>query len=192
MDSGTDTETGIIDKKATRRERIVNRIWFGYNAFNFIATFGVYIFTLVIAVPVLQSCFVVGLVVMNVGTVLGLIQVLSKYFILFDLGTIFDEIVLYETLSPQYDQLVPEFLRNFIKLEAKTGSYVNHFFAFILAVCAIWLITSTVIVAKSQCDNINFAWITIYVNWGIFLFTAAIVVIVVVARILKARQKTRL
>lgn len=72
MGSETETESTAV---GGRTASIVNRIWFGYYAFNFIATLGVYIFTLVIAVPVLNTCFIVGLVVMIIGTVLGLIQV---------------------------------------------------------------------------------------------------------------------
>ncbi len=78
MDYEPETETCIIDEKAARRERIVNRIWFGYNALSFITTFGVYIFTIVLAVPVLKTCFIVALFVMIIGTVLGFIQVKNK------------------------------------------------------------------------------------------------------------------
>ncbi len=87
---------------------------------------------------------------------------------------------------------MPEFFRNFIKLEPKTLGYVNYFYIFILAVRTIWLIASTVIVTKSQCDNISYAWISIYVNWGIFVFTALVVCIVVIVRRVKARHETRL
>lgn len=75
MHSETETKTCIVDEKAARRERIVNRIWFGYNAFSFIATFALYIYTIIIAVPVLKRCYIVGLFVMIIGTVLGFIQV---------------------------------------------------------------------------------------------------------------------
>lgn len=65
----------IVDERAARREKIVNGIWFGYNALTFIVTFGLYIFTIVIAIPVLQTCYIVAVVIMLLGTALGLIQV---------------------------------------------------------------------------------------------------------------------
>lgn len=71
----SDTETYITDERAARREKILNRIYFGYNVFNFIVTFGVYVFTMIIAVPVLKTCYNVAVIVMILGTVLGLIQV---------------------------------------------------------------------------------------------------------------------
>lgn len=78
-----DGETCIIDEKAGMKERILNRIWFGYNALNFIATFVVYIFTIIIAVPVLETCYNVAVVVMILGTVLGFIQVFFSFFFSF-------------------------------------------------------------------------------------------------------------
>lgn len=78
MSDKTEPDVSIIDKQASKREIIVNRIWFGYYAFNFIATFVVYIFTMVVAVPVLRTCYIVAVVVMILGTVLGLIQVIKQ------------------------------------------------------------------------------------------------------------------
>ncbi|XP_037052484.1 uncharacterized protein LOC119086014 [Bradysia coprophila] len=157
-----DTKTPIVtDGNAARRERIVNRIWFGYNALTFIVTFGLYIYTIIIAVPVLQTCYIVAVFIMLLGTALGLVQ------------------------------LVPEFFRNFIKLEPRTARYVNYCFFFILAVRMIWLIASTVIVTRAQCKHISYAWISIYVNWGIFASTIVIVAIIVIVRVLRARRARR-
>lgn len=91
-----------------------------------------------------------------------------------------------------HSQLVPEFFRNFIKMEPRPTRLVNYCFFSILLVRTIWLIASTVIVTQVECEHINYAWVSIYVNWGIFGSTFVIVSIIIIVRVIQARRSTQL
>ncbi|KAG4077243.1 hypothetical protein HA402_009872 [Bradysia odoriphaga] len=159
MDPESSSQRAIVsDDNDVRNERIKKGKFLVLLIF-FVGTSIGHIITIALGVPMLRHCHNVALIVMILGTVLGILQ------------------------------QIPEFFRNFVQIKPENEAYVNYSLGTIVIIRVAWLITATVTIVTSKCDNITPAWVCISINWAIFGFIVIIIAVVTVVKFVKKRSR---